>query len=152
VARTRSRPTAATERAFSAGGIVIRHGDDGPQLILGRRARSREGAAWSLPKGTPDGEETPEQTALREVQEETGLEVRIIESVGAIQYRFTRDGRRIHKTVHYFLMEATGGDVALHDQEFEEVRWFGLAEAEAVMRFPTEREIVAQARAVTGLG
>ena len=50
---------------------------------------------------------------------------------------------RIHKTVHYFLMEAIGGDLDAHDHEFDEVRWVGLAEAEALMSFPTEREIVA---------
>ena len=88
-------------------------------------------ATWSLPKGTPDGDETPEETALREVNEETGLEVRILDTIGDIHYRFVRDGRRIDKTVHYYLMEATGGDLADHDHEFEEVRWFELGEAEA---------------------
>lgn len=139
------------ERAFSAGGIVLRRGQSGPQLLLGRRRRDRDGVTWSLPKGTPADEETPEQTALREVHEETGLEVSILDSVGDIHYRFTRDGRRIDKTVHYYLMEATGGDLADHDQEFEEVRWFDLGEAEAMMSFPTERDIVTCALPVAGL-
>lgn len=119
--------------------------------MLGRRQRDRDGTTWSLPKGTPDGDETPQQTALREVREETGLDVRILDSVGDIRYRFMRDGRRIDKTVYYFLMEATGGDLAGHDQEFEEVRWFDLAEAEAIMSFPTERDIVARAIPLAGL-
>ena len=85
---------------------------------------------WSLPKGTPDGDETPEETALREVHEETGLQVRILDTIGDIHYRFVRDGRRIDKTVHYYLMEATGGDLADHDHEFEEVRWFELGLAD----------------------
>lgn len=138
-------------RAFSAGGIVIRRTPRGAELVLGRRIRDATGAAWSLPKGTPDDGETPEQTALREVTEETGLEVRILESIGDIHYRFVRDGRRIQKTVHYFLMEPTGGDLSEHDHEFEDVRWFALAEAETVMRFRTEREIVARALPVAGL-
>ena len=71
--------------------------------------------------------------------------MRILDSVGDIHYRFVRDGRRIEKTVHYFLMEVTGGDLARHDHEFDEVRWFDLAEAEAVMSFATERNIVARA-------
>lgn len=140
-----------SERAFSAGGVVIRYTAVGAELVLGRRRRDRRHSIWSLPKGTPDGDETPEQTALREVNEETGLEVRILDTIGDIHYRFVRGGRRIDKTVHYYLMEATGGDLADHDHEFEEVRWFELAEAESVMRFPTERDILARALPVAGL-
>ncbi len=140
-----------TERATSAGGVVIRNEADGPEIVLGKRHRDRVGAGWSLPKGTPESDETREQTALREVAEETGLEVRIVAPVGDIQYRFTREGRRIDKTVHYFLMEATGGALEDHDHEFEDVRWFPLAEAEAIMSFPTERDIVARALPVAGL-
>lgn len=139
-------------RAFSAGGILLRESADGREVLLGRRRRARDGATWSLPKGTPDGDETAEQTALREVREETGLEVRILDSVGDIHYRFVRDGRRIEKTVRYFLMEVTGGDLARHDHEFEEVRWFDLAEAEALMSFATERHIVARALPVATRG
>jgi 8-oxo-dGTP pyrophosphatase MutT (NUDIX family) len=145
VARLRESRRLPIGHATSAGGIVVRHTPSGPELLLGRRRRDREGAAWSLPKGTPDPEETAEQTALREVSEETGLQVRILAPAGDIHYRFVRDGRRIHKTVHYFLMEATGGDLADHDREFEEVRWVPLGEAEALMSFPTERDIVARA-------
>ena len=146
MARSRQAGGQTVTRAFSAGGILLRDVDPpAGRSLLGRRRRDRDGATWSLPKGTPDGDETPEQTALREVREETGLEVRILDSVGEIHYRFVRDGRRIEKTVHYYLMEATGGDLAGHDHEFEEVRWFDLAEAEVVMSFATERDIVARA-------
>ncbi len=100
---------------------------------------------WSLPKGTPNAGETLEETALREVTEETGLLVHILAPVGPIDYVFVQRGVRIHKTVHYFLMEAIGGDLADHDHEFDEVRWVGVAEAEALMSFPTERKIVAGA-------
>jgi 8-oxo-dGTP pyrophosphatase MutT (NUDIX family) len=145
VARLREAGHLPIGHATSAGGIVVRHTPDGPELLLGRRRRERDGPTWSLPKGTPDADETAEETALREVAEETGLQVRILEPVGDIRYRFVRDGRRIHKVVHYFLMEATGGELADHDHEFEEVRWVPLAEAEALMSFPTERDIVARA-------
>ena len=80
-----------------------------------------------------------------------GTEVRIVDSIGDIHYRFVRDGTRIDKTVHYFLMEATGGDLADHDHEFEDVRWIDVAEAEELMRFPTERDILARALPVAGL-
>ena len=83
--------------------------------------------------------------------EETGLEVRILAPVGDVEYWFVRGGRRIHKTVHYFLMEATGGDLADHDHEFERSRWFDLSEAEALMSYPTERDIVARALPVAGI-
>jgi 8-oxo-dGTP pyrophosphatase MutT (NUDIX family) len=147
VARLRdpARQRVPSARATSAGGVVLRHAAQGPQIVLGRRRRERDGVTWSLPKGTPIQGESHEQTALREVAEETGLEVRILVPVGPIRYVFTQAGLRIHKTVHYFLMEATGGDLGRHDHEFDEVRWFDLAEAEAVMTFPTEREIVARA-------
>lgn len=139
------------EHAFSAGGVVIRHSQSGPELVLGRRRHDGRGAIWSLPKGTPDGDETPEETALREVAEETGLQVRILDTIGDIHYRFVRGGRRIDKTVHYYLMEATGGDLAEHDHEFEAVRWVEVAEAETLMRFATERDILARALPVAGL-
>jgi 8-oxo-dGTP pyrophosphatase MutT (NUDIX family) len=137
-----------TERATSCGGIIIRQLDDGPEIVLGRRNREGDRVTWSLPKGTPDNNESTEQTALREVTEETGLEVRIVAPVGPIQYFFTQRGKRIHKTVHYFLMEVTGGDMANHDHEFDEVAWMPIAEARALMSFPTEREIVEQALAI----
>ena len=76
--------------------------------------------------------------------------MRILAPVGPIEYFFVQSGTRIHKTVHYFLMEPTGGDLARHDHEFDEVRWFDLAEAEALMSFPTERDIVARGAATGG--
>jgi 8-oxo-dGTP pyrophosphatase MutT (NUDIX family) len=77
------------------------------------------------------------------------LEVRILAHVGPIQYFFVQSGHRIHKTVHYYLMEPTGGgDLSQHDHEFDDVKWFGAAEAEAIMSFPTEREIVVKALAM----
>jgi 8-oxo-dGTP pyrophosphatase MutT (NUDIX family) len=138
-------------RATSAGGIVIRQHADGPQIVLGKRRRDRDGATWSLPKGTPHAAETHEETAIREVTEETGLDVRITTPVGAIQYFFVQSGRRIHKTVHYFLMEPVGGDFARHDHEFDEVRWFAIADAEQVMSFPTERDLLARALPLAGI-
>ena len=120
--------------------------------MLGKRRRDRDGISWSLPKGTPEDDESSAATALREVREETGLEVRIIAPVGEIHYRFVREGRRIDKTVHYFLMEAVGGSLDEHDHEFEDVCWFPLSEAEAIMSFPTEKDIVARTLPVAGLG
>ena len=109
------------------------------------RRRSRDAVTWTLPKGTPDAGETIEETALREVGEETGLEVRIVAQLPSIEYAFVQDGTRIHKTVHYFLMEPTGGDLDQHDHEFERVRWVPFEEAGSLLSFATERELVATA-------
>lgn len=140
-----------TTRATSCGGVVIKTNGGEPQLCLGMRRRERSGVHWMLPKGTPYGAETVEQTALREVAEETGLEVRIVAPVGAISYFFTQDGERIHKTVHFFLMEPTGGDLDGHDHEFDEVRWFSIHEALSVLTFDSERQLVEHALPLAGL-
>jgi 8-oxo-dGTP pyrophosphatase MutT (NUDIX family) len=135
-----ARLTAAT--ATSAGGIVIRFQDAVPQFVVGCRRRERDGAAWTLPKGTPISGETLEQTAVREVGEETGLKVRIVSPLDAIKYTFVQRGTRIHKTVHYFLMEPIGGSLEDHDHEFEEVRWISFQDAPALLSFETERSLV----------
>jgi 8-oxo-dGTP pyrophosphatase MutT (NUDIX family) len=131
--------------ATSAGGIVIRFQDGAPQLVVGKRLRERDGVTWTLPKGTPNAGETTEQTALREVAEETGLEVRIVRRFDSIDYWFVQGGTRIHKTVHYFLMAPAGGDLGRHDREFDEVRWIGFSEVPRLLTFETERVLVARA-------
>ncbi|HEX7495150.1 MAG TPA: NUDIX hydrolase [Candidatus Limnocylindrales bacterium] len=128
--------------ATSAGGIVVRYQDTIPQLVVGRRRREKDGQTWTLPKGTPIPGETLEETALREVREETGLTVRIVSPLDAIRYTFVQRGTRIHKTVHYFMMEATGGGLEDHDHEFEEVRWIAFQEAPGILSFETERSLV----------
>ncbi len=135
-----ARLRAAT--ATSAGGIVVRFEDGVPSLVVGMRRRDRDGVTWTLPKGTPHAGETREETALREVGEETGLEVRITGPLDSIEYWFVQHGTRIHKTVHYFLMEPTGGDLSRHDREFADVRWVTFREAPAMLTFETERALV----------
>lgn len=144
----RLRDTTAT----SAGGIVVAYEGQRPQLVVGMRRRERSSVRWTLPKGTPNPGESLEETALREVGEETGLRVRIVEPLPSIEYRFILDGARIHKTVHYWLMEPTGGDLADHDHEFEQVRWVAFDEAPALLTFETERELVAAAAQRLGSG
>ena len=131
--------------ATSAGGIVIRFEGTAPQLVVGKRLRERDSVTWTLPKGTPHPAETTEETALREVAEESGLEVDIVRPFESISYTFVQGGTRIHKTVHYFLMVPAGGDLARHDHEFAEVRWIGFDEAAGLLTFETERALVARA-------
>jgi 8-oxo-dGTP pyrophosphatase MutT (NUDIX family) len=134
-----------TTTATSAGGIVVRYRSGQPWLVVGSRRRERDGRTWTLPKGTPDPGESREQTAIREVEEETGLTVRITAPLDSIEYWFVQSGRRIHKTVHYFLMEPVGGDLARHDHEFDEVRWIPFDQAATMLTFETERALVARA-------
>ena len=134
-----------TALATSAGGVVVSAQDHQPSLVVGMRRRGRDSVTWTLPKGTPDPGETIEETALREVGEETGLEVRIVAPLPSIEYTFVQHGTRIHKTVHYFLMEPTGGDLSRHDAEFERVRWVPFGEAGGLLSFATERDLVATA-------
>ena len=136
-----SRPV---ERMISAGGVVFRSLDGALEMVLCGRSHPR---LWSLPKGTPDDGESLEQTATREVREETGLDVEIDEHLGSINYWFVRssDGTRCNKTVHYYLMHPTGGDPDQHDLEFDEVRWFDAVEALRVIRYRNESRMAERA-------
>ncbi|OGO53167.1 MAG: hypothetical protein A2Z32_10785 [Chloroflexi bacterium RBG_16_69_14] len=134
-----------TSTATSAGGIVVRYESGTPWLVVGSRRRERDGRTWTLPKGTPNAGESREETAVREVEEETGLKVRINSPLDSIEYTFVQSGRRIHKTVHYFLMDPVGGDLAGHDHEFDEVRWIPFEAAATMLTFETERALVATA-------
>ena len=137
----------AIEDLVSAGGIVYRRGPDRPEVVLcGGPSRG----LWALLKGTPEQAETLEQTAEREVCEETGLQVRIERKVGEIEYWFTRAevGKRFHKRVHHYLMVPTGGDTANHDHEYDEVRWFPVGEAQRRLTFPDEVEMLRKAVAL----
>ena len=100
---------------------------------------------WSLPKGTPIVGESIDETALREVREETGLEVHIVQSLGHIEYWFTRGAVRNHKRVYHFLMTPIGGALDLHDAEFDVVEWFPAPEAIRVLSYLNEVEVLERA-------
>src|SRR4029079_3108933 len=148
-------PPAGSSSATNRGGRSWSSAAGGARLTVGPGARQREppapaagargGRTWTLPKGTPIAGESREETALREVEEETGLKVRITAPFDSIEYTFVQSGTRIHKTVHYFLMDPVGGDLAGHDHEFDEVRWIPFDTAGTMLTFETERELVARA-------
>jgi len=134
-------------RATSAGGVVVRTDGDHRELLLGRRTLDGDRVIWSLPKGTPTADESLDQTAIREVSEETGLQVRVVAPLGEIHYWFVRRGIRYSKTVHYYLMEPLGGDLREHDREFDAVAWVDFQALPELELFPTERDLIERARA-----
>jgi 8-oxo-dGTP pyrophosphatase MutT (NUDIX family) len=105
---------------------------------------------WCLPKGHLEGDETPEQAAVREIAEETGIEGRVLTGLGIIDYWFAVEGRRVHKRVHHYLLEATGGVLSIEgdpDQEAIEAAWVPLGELVGLLAFPNERRIAREATA-----
>jgi 8-oxo-dGTP pyrophosphatase MutT (NUDIX family) len=134
-----------TRREVSAGGVVYRRRRGRVQVALAARRTRRGDLVWGLPKGEIEPGETPEDAALREVREETGLEARIEDDLGQIRYFYVWEGVRIRKAVHFFLMRATGGHVSLHDEEMEDVRWFPLAEGVRAAGYKGERGVLQRA-------
>lgn len=130
------------EKAVSAGGIVYKFNNDGLSILLCGR---REGNMWGLPKGTPDAGETLEQTASREITEETGLKGTLQDKIGEIHYWFTRKGIRYNKTVHFYIFSPTGGAIEDHDPEFDFVSWFLWEDALNKLTYKDEIAIVKQA-------
>ncbi|MBA2286874.1 MAG: NUDIX hydrolase [Ktedonobacteraceae bacterium] len=147
-------------RAYSAGGVVFHltpARSSGQHILQEQLAGGdpvhvevvlvgrRHAGIWTLPKGTPQAGETIEQVAIREAQEETGLLVRLVTYIGSISYSFTLDQVRYHKQVRHFLLEAIGGDIALHDHEYDQVQWFPWDEACRVLTYQNEVHILYQA-------
>lgn len=141
-ARRDGRAGPKVERAVSAGGVVYRLNPAIEVVICGRTSDG----VWGLPKGTPDPGETIEETALREVSEETGLDVEIVAKVGVVEYWFAREGVRYHKWVHHFLMQSTGGDTSQHDLEYDKVEWRPIEDALRTLTFRNEANMVEKAR------
>ncbi len=132
------------EDLVSAGGVVYQRTPDGLMVVLCGRS---EDGLWGLPKGTPVAGESIEETARREVREETGLEVEIERSIGTIEYWFTRleQGVRFHKIVHHFLMKPVGGALDQHDHEYDLVEWFPARAAVERLTYRNEAELLRRA-------
>jgi 8-oxo-dGTP pyrophosphatase MutT (NUDIX family) len=134
-------------RAESYGGVVCRPGSGELEVALIRTKNLREKDVWSLPKGGREEGEDEESAALREVREETGLEAEIVAPLENITYWFIwpPEQVRYRKTVHLYLMRATGGDVADHDDEVEEVCWFPASQAIRRLTYKTDRNVLQSA-------
>ena len=142
----RRRGRAVEER--SAGGVVVK---DGQVLVIVPTRRAADGTrVLALPKGHLDGNETDEQAATREVREEGGVEVELLDSLGDVRYHYRREGRLIAKRVRFFLFEFRSGSPADHDQEIEDARWLPMEQAIRELTYPGEREMVQSALSKSG--
>lgn len=131
----------------SMGGVVARMRGDAVDVVICGFDAQPGNVVWGLPKGTPEDGETREQTALREVSEETGLQVSIDQFIDSIDYFFERyeDGAPCHKVVHFYLMNSNGGDLSLHDHEFDYVRWLPAQDAMKTLTHDNEVRVVKNA-------
>ena len=133
----------STEREFSAGGVVVR-GED--CIVIVPLKRSQQGKrVLALPKGHPDGDESAEEAATREVREETGVVAELVEPLGEVAYWYQRKSRSIHKRVRFFRFRYVSGSTDDHDDEIEEARWMPLVEAAEKLTYQGERETAARA-------
>lgn len=137
-----------TTTAVSSGGIIFRHPRGGKvEVALVARQDRESKQVWCLPKGLVEKGEGLEETALREVKEETGLSGEVVASLGQIDYWFywKEDQTRYHKFVHFFLIRYTSGRLEDHDFEMEEARWVPIGEAIKMLSYKNEAEIMKRA-------
>ncbi len=132
----------STEHETSYGGVVVR-GDD--VMVIVPRGRRR---VLGLPKGGQNPGESPQQTAAREVREETGITARVRDLLGQVDYSYRRGGRQVQKTVHFYLCEFESGDTADHDHEVVDAHWMPLREARRRLTYPGEREMIERALSI----
>ena len=134
-----------TQNEYSAGGVVFRPNadDTGWDIIAVQRARHGD---WSLPKGHIESGETRQQAAIREVKEESGVDARIVHPLGEVDYFFRKyGGGLIHKTVYHFLLEATNEQLGGPNWEVSEARWVNINEADDLLTYPKDKDVVAMA-------
>ncbi len=141
--RAPKKDTSPSVIQTSAGGVAFRRNSSGIEVVIVQMIPEMR---WQLPKGIIDPGETPEIAALREVREEAGIDCELLEPLKVIEYWFSADREgvwtKIHKFVHFFLMEYQTGDVADHDHEVAEARWVTPEEANQMLTFEAERNVV----------
>ena len=129
------------KREFSAGGVLVRRFQGRPFAA----AVAPRAGVLALPKGHPDGDETMQEAATREVREETGLEGELVEKLDDVRYWYTRGGERVLKLVSFYLFRYRSGRIADHDDEIEHVEWVPLAELPERLSYRGEQEIARKA-------
>ncbi len=135
----------------SAGGLVVaQHSGVHVAAVIARRNRAGR-LEWCLPKGHLEGQETPEEAAVREIAEETGIRGEVLRRLGVIDYWFSGEDRRVHKVVHHFLLGALGGELSAAgdpDGEVEDVEWVPLLALPERLAYPNERRLAETAHLV----
>jgi 8-oxo-dGTP pyrophosphatase MutT (NUDIX family) len=136
------------KREFSAGGVLVRR-LSGRWMVAAIRPGGKPQGLWALPKGRIDPGERGEETALREVREETGAHGRSLGKLGDVRYTFTWEGERIFKVVSFFLVRYVGGRLGDLPPEFRhevaEARWLPLEEAPRLLAYGGERQMAQKA-------
>jgi 8-oxo-dGTP diphosphatase len=129
----------STEREFSAGGVVVR---DGECVVIVPTRRAADGRkVLALPKGHIDPGESAADAALREVREEAGVEAELVEKLGDVRYWYMREGKRIAKSVSYFLLAYRSGEPDDHDHEVEHAQWMALERAAQELTYKGDRRM-----------
>ncbi|WP_309081799.1 NUDIX hydrolase [Zhihengliuella sp.] len=150
-AQQQGQQTLPTVEEVSSGGVIVDVAKaELPVAIIARYNRGGR-LEWCLPKGHPEGAESNEEAAVREVEEETGIQGDVLAPLGSIDYWFTVSTYRVHKTVHHFLLRATGGELTVEndpDHEAVDVDWVPLRDLGRRLSFPNERRIAELAREV----
>lgn len=139
-----ARPSAREER--SAGGVVYRFVGGQPVFLLIRDSYRN----WGFPKGHLEAGEAPEQAAVREVGEETGLAVLALRGeIDTIDWYFRFRGRLVHKVCHFYLMETEESITSPQRAEgITACRWIGFAEAESLISYANARDVLRRAHAM----
>ena len=136
------------KREFSAGGVLVRR-LQGRWLVAAIRPAGKPPGTWALPKGRIDAGERGEETALREVAEETGAHGRSLGKLGDVKYVYTWDRERIFKVVSFFLVRYSGGRLGEIPEAFRhevaEVRWLPLEDAPRLLSYGGERDMARMA-------
>ena len=128
----------AIKRIFSAGGIVVKQDEDGPRILVTQHSKHK---GWDFPKGNREIYESEEQTALREVEEETGVKAEIIERVGETKYFYYEEGERVLKTVAFYLMKYISEGEATTAFEVSGTKWLPPDEVEDQLTFKDTKEL-----------
>ena len=127
----------------SAGGIVFDKRDGQIFIIVTQHSQHH---GWVFPKGLIDKGEDKKSTALREVEEEAGVEAKIIQELSPTEYFYQFQGTKIKKKVIYFLMEYISGDIGDHDWEMEDAQWIEVDKVDEKLSFKSDKEVFQKAK------
>ena len=140
------------KREFSAGGIIFKQTKSGPifLLIKNMAMRDPDKSYWGFPKGHLNAGESSKEAAIREVKEEVGLRVEIIDKIGQSSYIFQVNGEKIFKIVTMFLMQVKKGQILIQDLEISEAKWLGSEQVLELLSFSNDKKLFQKALEMYG--